>query len=575
MLWDTARVGEVEARSLRQHTGLRLSIDRALARCLDGIDKKLKSPTTTGVVHPEFSRLDVILQLLETKSHGFVQQEKVIDISLALEDAVGASLANIGLEFTGVLARHAPSFFGVLRDAVSEQIGYVYPASPAVRAVASALATLRDIWGPRSLREVLGASYTVQWRRSGSRAALSRQVESSWQEDPSTFWRIRELKNSAVVRSYGYIGPSSAAPRIASLDVGITHVRDRAIVSMPSSLAPTGPKGSADGQAGQIAHTRHQFLGVSNAAKQIRTNAEEAAGCELPVLIVGETGVGKGLVARAIHAASRRSRVPMVVVDCGAVSESILESELFGHCKGAFTGALSDHAGVIARANDATLLLAHIDSMPLRMQSMLLRVLESGEFRPVGSDTVKRSKFRLIATGAPRLFEAVERGSFRQDLYFRLRGIVISIPSLRTRPDDIPAYARDIATRLGVTVLSSAMSRLEEHSWPGNVRELENVLKAASFLARDCKVTAADVEDAIVGTGSEAPVPANEDSAGRAWRRARRQLQQLPAFCASDFARVATVSRRSAQRYLARLVAQGTITRVGAGRGTRYTAVAP
>jgi serine/threonine-protein kinase PknK len=213
---------------------------------------------------------------------------------------------------------------------------------------------------------------------------------------------------------------------------------------------------------------------------------DRAVDSEVSVLIEGESGTGKELVARAIHFHGPLKERPFVVVNCAAMTETLIESELFGHRKGAFTGATADHRGQIEAANGGTLFLDEIGEVSLATQVKLLRVLQFGEYTPVGSNQTRHAKFRLLAATNRDLRKAIAEGRFREDLYYRVAVFPIRVPPLRDRPQDIPGMAQHLMHRYveefgrGPRRLSrSAVARLLEHDWPGNVRELENVLRRA------------------------------------------------------------------------------------------------
>ena len=200
-----------------------------------------------------------------------------------------------------------------------------------------------------------------------------------------------------------------------------------------------------------------------------------------PVLLVGESGTGKELAARGLHEEGSRRGGPFVAVNCGAISPTLVESELFGHVKGAFTGADARRLGAFQKAHKGTLFLDEIGEMPLDAQAKLLRCLESGEVRPVGSDSCTTPDVRVVAATNRPLHEDMERGTFRADLFFRLAVLVIRLPALRECPEDLPCIAESICTHLGdgVQIRPDAMACLQAHPFPGNYRELRNVLTRA------------------------------------------------------------------------------------------------
>jgi DNA-binding NtrC family response regulator len=236
--------------------------------------------------------------------------------------------------------------------------------------------------------------------------------------------------------------------------------------------------------------------------KQIAHAADAAA----PVLIIGESGVGKELVARAIHGHSARAREPFVGINCGAIADTLLESELFGHARGAFTGAVVDHKGVFEQAGGGTVLLDEIGDTTPALQVRLLRVLEEGEVRPVGGTRSVKITARVIAATNVALEQTVAEGGFRQDLYYRLSVIVIRVPPLRERRADIPlliaTFLEDANSRAGQkTALSSdALDALMRYSWPGNVRELRNTIERLVVSSRGSFIEALDLPQASAST---------------------------------------------------------------------------
>jgi transcriptional regulator with PAS, ATPase and Fis domain len=220
--------------------------------------------------------------------------------------------------------------------------------------------------------------------------------------------------------------------------------------------------------------------------------ATRFAPTDAPMLLTGETGSGKEVFARAIHAASARSARPFVAVNCAAVPATLFESELFGHRRGAFTGAVRDHIGYVREADGGTLLLDEIAELPLETQPKLLRMLQEQKVRPVGADHDVRVDIRLLAATHRDLARAVDEGRFRADLFYRLDVVEVRIPPLRERSGDVLELAARILARKGraaVTISPSAARSLAAYEWPGNVRELENELERASILAGDGPIT--------------------------------------------------------------------------------------
>lgn len=218
------------------------------------------------------------------------------------------------------------------------------------------------------------------------------------------------------------------------------------------------------------------------------------------VLILGESGTGKELIARAIHQHSSRAARPFVAVDCGALTETLLESELFGHVRGAFTGALSDKKGVFEEAEGGTCFLDEINDINLNLQAKLLRVLQEHEVRRVGAPKSIKVDVRVVAASNKELEQLVSKGTLREDLYYRLKVVSIYLPPIRERPEDIPSLAEYFLRRYSqdagkaVTSISNeAMKLLCDYPWPGNVRELENVIERAVALSRQSLLTPEDL----------------------------------------------------------------------------------
>jgi anaerobic nitric oxide reductase transcription regulator len=233
-----------------------------------------------------------------------------------------------------------------------------------------------------------------------------------------------------------------------------------------------------------------QMLGISRAMERLRTEIDTVAGSDLAVLIVGETGVGKELAARAVHVGSARRDGPLIYVNCAALPESVVESELFGHLRGAFTGAIADRLGKFEVADGGTLFLDEIGELPLSVQPKLLRALQEGEIQRVGSDQSIHVDVRIVAATNRTLEDEVAAGRFRADLYHRLNVYPIRVPSLRERPEDVGVLAGFILdryrTRLGLRQIvlgKRAAEALRDRDWPGNVRELDHVLARAALRA--------------------------------------------------------------------------------------------
>jgi len=240
------------------------------------------------------------------------------------------------------------------------------------------------------------------------------------------------------------------------------------------------------------------IIGSSDAMQRVRRLVERVADAPSSVLITGESGTGKEVVARALHFSGQRSKLPFVVVNCGALPETLMESELFGHEKGAFTGAAGRKKGLFQEANGGTLLLDEIGELPLALQVKLLRVLQERKVRPVGSTGEVPVDVRIVAATNRDLDDEVRRGGFREDLYYRLNVIRIELPPLRDRPDDIPLLARHLLRKHAVLqhrdlqLSADALRWLSIQPFPGNVRQLENVVERAVTLAEGPEIVPTD-----------------------------------------------------------------------------------
>jgi two-component system response regulator PilR (NtrC family) len=248
-------------------------------------------------------------------------------------------------------------------------------------------------------------------------------------------------------------------------------------------------------------------VGYSKAMKTVRDLIQRAAPTDSTVIIQGESGVGKELIARALHYGSPRSAKPFIAVNCGALTETLLESELFGHSKGSFTGAVSDKVGLVEVAHTGTLFLDEVSEMSPQLQVKVLRLLEEKEFKPVGSVTTKRVDVRFITATNKDLEAAIQRNEFRKDLFYRLNVIPIHIPPLRERRDDIPIlaefflhkYSKDMK-RHGKKFAPEVKEAMMRHPWPGNIRELENAVQRSIALSDGDVITAKDLLETAAPT---------------------------------------------------------------------------
>jgi DNA-binding NtrC family response regulator len=260
----------------------------------------------------------------------------------------------------------------------------------------------------------------------------------------------------------------------------------------------------------------NQIVGSSPRMLEVFKMIERVADTDSTILILGESGTGKELVARALHFNSRRQFAPFVPVNCSALPETLLESELFGHRRGAFTGAINDKKGLFQEADGGTIFLDEVGSMPALLQSRLLRVLQEREVRRVGDNTPIYVNVRVVAASNESLEKRIKEGGFREDLFYRLNVIPIQLPSLRERKDDIPLLIThflkgktNTRSNRPFTISKRAKAILGAHDWPGNVRELENALERAATLCENDLIRAADLPPAVV-KAAQASDPALE-----------------------------------------------------------------
>jgi DNA-binding NtrC family response regulator len=314
------------------------------------------------------------------------------------------------------------------------------------------------------------------------------------------------------------------------------------------------------------------FDEIVGAAPQFRAAlaiAAKAARARVPVLIEGESGVGKEVVAEAIHAASPRARKAWVAVNCGAIPENLVESELFGHERGAFTGAFERKAGRFQEADGGTIFLDEVGELPLDAQVKLLRVLQSGEIQPIGARVTRDVDVRVVAATNRNLAEEVAAGRFREDLYYRLNVVQVTIPPLRDRPGDVPALARHLIARIatqpgmrGLGITDEALSLLMSFPWPGNVRQLQNALFRAAVLCDGEALTSADFPQiALQNHDNFAPLHAPVSGAGVTLFEADGHIRNLEEIEA-DVIRLAIGHYRGRMTEVAR--------RLGIGRSTLY-----
>ena len=317
--------------------------------------------------------------------------------------------------------------------------------------------------------------------------------------------RMRELKigvPAIVQTAHGSIEAVISAMRAGAGDFVVKPVgAERLQVSIKNVMRTDALEGELRKANRQVAGTLgfKDIVTRSPNMERIIRLGERAAKSNIPVLIEGESGVGKELIARAIQGGSDRKGKPFITVNCGALPENLVESILFGHEKGAFTGATEKHVGKFAEANGGTLFLDEVGELPLETQVKLLRALQEGEIDPVGSKRPVKVDIRLISATNKDLIELVKNGQFREDLYYRLNVFPISVPPLRARADDIPELARRFSVRFSAEegrklrgVSQEALALLSGYSWPGNVRQLENAIFRAVVMAEADELTVAE-----------------------------------------------------------------------------------
>jgi DNA-binding NtrC family response regulator len=364
---------------------------------------------------------------------------------------------------------------------------------------------------------------------------------------------VRDLASKNGTLYEGSLVTEARVPVGATLKVGRTFLR---VHAQPTAVDVAPSQSRRFGE----------LVAESLAMREVFAVLELAAGTDATVLLEGETGTGKELAARAIHDASARRPGPFLAVDCGALPEGLIESELFGHVRGAFTGASSTRAGAFVRARGGTIFLDELAGVPLAVQARLLRVLEERKVRPLGSDDEREVDVRVVAASRRDLAGAVAEGNFRPDLYYRLSVVRVVLPALRARREDIPAIVREVLRRRGLDagdVRGQNLDRLTGHGWPGNVRELRNVLDRALALSPGAR-SFADLRIAVepggeaasaTGPGVRSDLPFAEAKALVLGAFEQRYLRDVLARCDGNIsaaARAAGVDRKHLRALLKR-----------------------
>lgn len=333
----------------------------------------------------------------------------------------------------------------------------------------------------------------------------------------SGFDVLRQVKERSpevlviVITAFGAVETAVEAMRAGAYDyITKPFNREALKLTVRKALAFTGLSNENRRLKEELAE-RFDFrniVGISDKMQGIFDIVRRVADTEATVLITGESGTGKELVAKALHSLSSRRNGPFVPVNCAAIPRDLLESELFGHLKGAFTGAVKDRAGKFQMADGGTLFLDEVGELPVDLQAKLLRALQEREVSPVGGEVPQKVDVRVLAATNAELDKAIEEGRFREDLYYRLAVIPIHLPALRERREDIPLLVRHFAARHGgeqVRFNDRVLQILREFSWPGNVRELENTVERLLILRRGDVI---EPEDLPAQIGRKRPAPA-------------------------------------------------------------------
>ncbi len=361
---------------------------------------------------------------------------------------------------------------------------------------------------PRAGRAVIGRQRGVAVRLD--HGSVSRRHAELVVEETRLALRDLDSQNGTTVNGRR-LGPGEELP-LGPEDV----VRVGSVTLLVRAVEPLGAEAPRD-LAGPVDAPPGLFCGEWLLGHW--TLVTRIAAGEIPVLLTGETGVGKEVVARLIHERSRRARGPLVTVNCAAIPAGLLESEVFGHARGAFTGAGTTTAGVVERADGGTLFLDEIGELPVALQAKMLRVLESGEYRRVGGATDLRSDVRVVAATNRDLDAAAESGAFRQDLLFRINGFTLVVPPLRERRDEIEGLARHFARATADAegleapeLTPEALAALQGHDWPGNVRELRNAIARAVLVAAGRPIDVRHLPEPFGGVPGASPPRAGADT---------------------------------------------------------------
>jgi two-component system response regulator HydG len=371
-----------------------------------------------------------------------------------------------------------------------------------------------------------------------------------------------------VMTAYGTIESAVEAIRLGAYDfLAKPFKEDELLLRVEKALEKRRLVGEVRLLAGEFRrrYGLEHIVGRSPAVRELLERVERVAATDATVLVTGESGTGKELVARAIHVASRRNARAFVPINCAAITETLLESELFGHARGAFTGATRARRGLFEEADGGTIFLDEIGETAPGLQAKLLRALQEGEIRRVGESTPVRVDVRVIAATNQDLRRAITEKRFREDLYYRLNVVPLRIPPLRERREDVPLLAahflRGFVERTGLprTLTPEALAKLAEHDWPGNVRELENAIEQAAALSPGERLDAVDVQ-VEPASAARPPVDGEVTLEAAVDAAERRAIEAALARCGGDHARVArelAVSSTTLWRKMKRLGIEG------------------
>jgi DNA-binding NtrC family response regulator len=320
-------------------------------------------------------------------------------------------------------------------------------------------------------------------------------------------------------------------------------------------------------------------LGSSPASRRLLAELRRFADIELPISVIGEPGSGKDLAVRALHTLSSRAAQPLVVVDCPTLRRETAASELFGHVRGAFTGATADHAGLLERAGEGLLQLDGLVNLDMSIQAMLLRAFQARSFLPVGGVAERAFRARIAVTGTQPLNALVQQGLLREDLAQRLQGVQLFVPPLRERGDDALAFARELLQQLArqfnrrLRLSRAAESYIREHAWPGNVRELKAAVTRGAVMASGPEVSRADLLGEDATAGATLLLPADAPGLGTSARLVLGALRQSGRGTPGVLVQRLGLSRTTVSTCLSQLADEGLCERIGRGRATHYRAL--